>query len=591
VKKATLTLCFTLATLMLILVSIPSNVRAENGENTNFTIEQVNHTIKLMYDGTIFINDIIKIAGQESDGSATLQRFSIGFPYEYGAYVHRCVAYNSTNLSERFKVKLDMPLESRLCFYFVELDFAKPLNISKGTTYSFTVGFTFSNELLTQNTLDTTLYTLGFPLYPSLTKNVATCAVSIILPSGAQNVTGLSDLFDQTTLTYTRSDMPEFTYALGNMTFRMANYALRKINIEQFEREIRIGGMGEIKASDSYFITNKAHEEIGSIEVILPANTSGLSARDQFGRLMPTPESADSEINSYKISFPMSLKTNESNRFTVDYCLPWEIYANQGGSNSFELTFPSFGNINYYIERSSVTFTLPEGARILNFEAMSHSGSFNVARDVFQERLTINSHNVISLDNCEVRTTYEYNSLWLSFRPTLWIWALAIVGSAVAVVWKRPKAPAIAEPTVAIGLRPESIRTFVDSYEEKRKIDLEIESLETKARKGKIPRRRYKVRRRTLETRLSALSRDLAEVKEKMRVAGGRYARLMRQLEVAETEISGVEANISSIKVRRRRGELSLEAYRKLLADYRRRKEKAENSINGVLIRLREEIH
>jgi hypothetical protein len=589
VKKATLTLCSTLATLVLILVSIPSNVRAENGENTNFTIEQVNHTIRLMYDGTIFINDIIKIAGQESDGSATIQRFFIGFPYEYGAYVRRCVAYNSTNLSERFKVKLDMPFESRLCFYFMEMNFPQPLNISKGTTYSFTVGFTLSNELLTQNTLDTTLYTLGFPLYPSLTKQVATCDVSIVLPSGAQNVSGLSEQFDQTALTYTRADLPEFTYALGNITFQLVGDELRKINIEQFEREIRIGGMGEIKVSDTYFITNKAYEEISSIEVILPANASDLSARDQFGRRMPTPESANVEINSYKIIFTLSLKTNESNRFTVDYCLPWEIYANQDGASSFDLTFPSLGNINYYIKRSSVTFALPEGARILNFEAVSHTGSCNIARDVFQEKLTINSHNVISLDNCDVRTTFEYNPLWLSFRPTLWIWALAIIGCAVIVVWKRPKAPAIASArAVAIRLRPESIKAFVDSYEEKRKVALEIESLETKARKGKIPRRRYKVRRRTLETRLNTLSRDSAEVKEKMRAAGGRYARLMRQLEVAETEISGVEANIHSIEVRRRRGELSLEAYRKLLADYRRRKEKAETSINGVLIRLRE---
>jgi hypothetical protein len=591
VKKATLTLCFSLAILMLILVSIPSNVRAENGENTNFTIEQVNHTIKLMYDGTIFINDVIKIAGQ-ADGSATLQRFFIGFPYEYGAYVRRCVAYNSTNLSERFKVKLDMPLESRLSFYFVEMNFPQPLNISKGTTYSFTVGFTLSNELLTQNTLDTTLYTLGFPLYPSLTKQVTTCDVSIVLPSGAQNVSGLSEQFDQTTLMYTRADLPEFTYTLENITFQLVSDKLRKINIEQFEREIRIGGMGEIEVSDSYFITNKAYEEISSIEVILPANASDLSARDQFERRMSTPESTDAEINSYKIIFTLSLKTNERNRFTVDYCLPWEIYAYQGGASSFDLTFPSLGNINYYIKSSSVTFALPEGARILNFEAVSHTGSCNVARDVFQEKLTINSHNVISLDNCAVRTTFEYNPLWLSFRPTLWIWALAIIGCALTVVWKRPKAPAIERArAVAIRLGPESIKAFVDAYEEKRKVALEIESLETKARKGKIPRRRYKVRRRTLETRLNTLSRDSAEVKEKMRAAGGRYARLMRQLEVAEAEISGVEANIRSIEVRRRRGELSLEAYRKLLADYRRRKEKAETSINGVLIRLREEIH
>ena len=75
-----------------------------------------------------------------------------------------------------------------------------------------------------------------------------------------------------------------------------------------------------------------------------------------------------------------------------------------------------------------------------------------------------------------------------------------------------------------------------------------------------------------------------------MRAAGGKYVDLMRQLEIAETEINEVEANIKSIEVRHTRGELSLEAYRKLLADYQRRKEKTQTAISGILLRLREEI-
>jgi len=98
------------------------------------------------------------------------------------------------------------------------------------------------------------------------------------------------------------------------------------------------------------------------------------------------------------------------------------------------------------------------------------------------------------------------------------------------------------------------------------------------------------VQRKTLETRLNALSRSLEEIKEKMRAAGGKYADLMRQLEIAETEFNEVEANIKSIEARHSRGELSLEAYRKLLTDYQRRKEKTQTTINGILLRLREEI-
>jgi len=141
-----------------------------------------------------------------------------------------------------------------------------------------------------------------------------------------------------------------------------------------------------------------------------------------------------------------------------------------------------------------------------------------------------------------------------------------------------------------VRVRPEYIRSFVESYEERMKISSEIDSLESRAKKGRIPRQRYKVQRRTLETRLNAVSRSLNEGRERMRSAGGHYAGLMRELEVAETGMNEYETNVKTIEARHSRGELSLEAYRKLLGDYQRRKEKAEAAMNAVLLRLREEI-
>jgi len=293
---------------------------------------------------------------------------------------------------------------------------------------------------------------------------------------------------------------------------------------------------------------------------------------------------ADETGNRYRVSFTLSLESYTSTKFTVKYYLPSRVYITQEESGNLKITFPLFQHLSYYIAQLSVTFVLPEGAKV-GHENASVSGFYNLMRGVFQEAVTINRQCVFSLDSFDVEIAYEYSLLWLSFRPALWIWALATVGCAIVVIWKRPKAPVLVSvPTVAMRLRVEHIESFVDAYEEKKK------SLETRVRKGKIPRRRYKVRRKTLETSLNALSRSLAELKEKMRAAGGRYADLMRQLEVAETEITEVEANIESIKARHRRGELSLGAYRKLLADYERRKEKAETTIDGVLIRLREEI-
>jgi len=75
-----------------------------------------------------------------------------------------------------------------------------------------------------------------------------------------------------------------------------------------------------------------------------------------------------------------------------------------------------------------------------------------------------------------------------------------------------------------------------------------------------------------------------------MRAVGAHYANLGRELEIAETQVNEAQANIKSVEARYSRGEISLEAYRKLLDEYQRRKEKTETTINGILLRLREEI-
>jgi hypothetical protein len=236
---------------------------------------------------------------------------------------------------------------------------------------------------------------------------------------------------------------------------------------------------------------------------------------------------------------------------------------------------------------------LPEGAKTVTFENTFASNN-DVLRDVFQEILTINVNGASYLESLIppekfLRISYEYNPLWLAFRPTLWIWALALVSCTVAFVWRRPKAVPVQVAVLGAKLQPEYVKSFVRMYEEKRKILFELDSLESRVRKGRIPRRRYKVQRKTFEMRLDTLERNLAEFKERMRRAGGLYADLMRQLEIAETQINEAEANIKSIEVRHHQGTLSLEAYRKLLADYQQRKDKAQMTINGILLRLREE--
>ncbi len=571
-KKAALAFVI-LMFVMAILISISSNVKiieAADVESEDYNIEHVNHSIEVLYNGYFLINDTVQInvTGQAPND------FLIGFPYVYGSHVLRCIAYNESDV---FPVSLNVPLESRVGFYGAKINFPN------GAPEVFTVIFVLSNDLIIHNA--TQYYNLNFPAFPSLTKPVGICNASIVLPEGAIYMEGTIGALD-----YSAENLPAFTYNASQVIVSLADDKIHLVDVEELESEIRLNELGEIEGSDTYRIKNEAEMEIEFIEIMLPLNASDPSAEDQFGRTLAEPIQTDENTNRYKITFTLPLKANESTRFIVNYHLP-KIYVIQEQANNFAFNISLFKYVNYYIEHASVTFVLPEGARMLSFESTLVDSGYSLSRNVFQEMVAINKQEIISLDSFDVGLLYEYNPLWASFRPTMWIWALSVVGCMVAVVWKRPKAPArVTVPTVAVSLRSEHVKSFINAYEEKTKIIWEIDSLETRVRKGKIPRRRYKVQRKTLETRLDALSRSLAEVKEKMRAAGGHYVDLMRQLEIAETEFNEVEANIKSIEARHSRGELSLEAYRRLLTDYHRRKEKTQTTVNGIILRLREEI-
>ena len=65
----------------------------------------------------------------------------------------------------------------------------------------------------------------------------------------------------------------------------------------------------------------------------------------------------------------------------------------------------------------------------------------------------------------------------------------------------------------------------------------------------------------------------------------------MKDLETAESEIGTLNEDIKRLKTRFRQRELSSEAQRNILEEYKRIKERAENKIEETLLRLHEEIY
>jgi len=588
-KKAPLTLLLFASVLLLFAyASTCVNALAINARvaspSTDVQIDQVSHTIKIQEGALVIINDTLKLSPKAGKGTVSLQNFSLGFPLQYGFNLDYCFAYEASNPDTRLDVELDTGL-GRLGFYAVNVVFPEPgVNIGDGESYNLTVVFVFSNLVSSETA---TLLKFDFPMYPSLIQGASLCNVTVILPPNS-NFTdstfhereldfNTTTVDDSKILKHPKKPLESFEYEPAWLSFNMTAGVFPIIEFNEIKREITLDQWGSIRVSDAYSITNWGYD-LNNVKVGFPESAYDLAVRDEMGSIG---ESTEEETVTVKIR--ETLRKDGAGRFFLSYRIPWEKYISHDDRLTYDLNFTFFERFNWTIRKLTVSITLPQGAE---FQSSNPLSPRSIERSVFQETVTFAFFNVTPFEDLHFDVSYGYLVFWASFYPTLWMGVLIIIASSVAFLWRAPKPPAV--PMVPVP--PEDLRSFVEAYKGKTSILSELESMEEQLRKGKIPRRRYKVRKKMLEGRLSTLSRDLSNLGEKIRIAGPKYANIMRQIEVAETMLEGAETDIRRVETRYRRGELSKGAYGKLIEEYHRRMERARTTIDGVLLRLREEI-
>jgi hypothetical protein len=557
-------------------------------ELSGFQIDHVDHVVQIRNGGLIVVNDTFRLSAVNK--TFTLSSFRLGFPYIYRQNLDHVCAYDDSN--DKLKVTRDVGL-GKTGFYGVEVK----LNIENRKDYQFTVTFVFSN-LITSSVkeADRISFNATFPVYPSLTQNALEANLTITLPAGVDFVDspaaekGIS--FTNTTVgdfeifNFTRQGLEPFAYDPFWFAFEGGNKDFIILEVEELKRDITVDGWKRVVVSDTYQIIPKA-SNLTELTIRLFQGAFEISAWDKYDRLFKKDNLKIEQGNattptSATLTFSPALTRDELAKFRLAYQVPWEEIIDQKDWQNYRITLSLFDGFDWTIRKLVVTLTLPEGAEFTHLQ-----GRGELRKSVFQETLTFVSHNVTPFQDLSEEASYRYNVFWASFRPTLWVGTGVAVLSVLALLWRLPRPEA---PIPTIPVKPEELKSYVDAYEEKRRSLRQIELLEEKARKGKIPRRRYKVRKRALESRLSVLSKDLTRLREKLRAASSKYADMMRRIEIAEAELEGIEAGIRHTEARYRRGEISTAAYHRLLEDYYRRRERARTIIDGVLIRLKEEI-
>jgi hypothetical protein len=544
----------------------------------------VDHLVKAYDGGLVTINDTITLAKKTDEQPPVLNDFQLGFPYEYKFKLYHVSAYDSQTPQQELTIDLDTGL-GVAGFYGVTVHFKNEVNLNSVASFSFTVVYEFS-DLVTERIEG--VFLLDFPVYPSLNLEATSCSTTVVLPPNVE-LTNSSPTFNQTASdTFVLEKKPLAPYTIENGVIRFEPGGTFNILDIEVTRKMVLNEWNELFVSDLYAATNKASTSTSTMWALLPTDAFDISAKDDVGNTLTfTPETLG-ELQKVTITLKYSIPQNQTAFLLVSYKLPWKNHVTRSSLSDYVLNFKLFEPLNMTVNKVTATVELPEGA---SFQPSTNIIQYDMVQNgIFNQAVVFTQSNISSYQDTNFTVKYSYSVFWSSFRPTLWVGAFVTIVGAVAFLWQtRRAAPTTVTVPTTLRIHPEELRKYVKTHEEQSKLQRERESLEGQARKGKIPRRLYKVRSQTLESRLSLLSRDLAALSEKIRSAGPRYSDMMRQIEVAQAELQGVEADITRTETRYKRGEISAVAYHKLLEDYLKRKDRAQTNIDGILLRLREE--
>jgi len=357
--------------------------------------------------------------------------------------------------------------------------------------------------------------------------------------------------------------------------------------IENWERDIKIDAWGGISITDQCMVTNNSNESINIISINLPLNASSINAQDIFGAYGSTSLSTG-KYETYmalRIYLRSALGSQNKMSLMVSYNLPSNAYITRSGWQDCVLNVTLSKPSDWYVKEFKFTVSLPEGAE---YGASSKTPSL-VQKTGLSVTVEYDDANFTQISNPVIVMQYQYFILWAIFRPALWTGVTVAFFGAVFLARRRFSSSATVVATTS--LSPGLLKDYVNLYEERRRLISELESMEAQTEKGKLSRRKFRLRKGSIDDHISRLDKDIQQLSNKISAANERHTEQMKQLQKAEEEKETLKANIEKAEARFLRKEITAEAHRKMLDEYERMMERAENTIEETLLRLKEELH
>jgi len=526
--------------------------------------------------GTVVFNDTLTIL---NNGTSPANDLLYGVPRSSAEGLRYILAKSSASV-----LQVDHDVEKDATFYWYRINFKEPLQPGKNATVNIAsirsdvIKFfmVMSEEGVEQ------LYQATFSSYPILKVRAGACNVTVYTSWDASfqlpvNSTFLATKIDgKPVLAASRKPLEPLTDE--KYSFNFSSSSQRIVQCDWAKRKISLSPTGEVSVSDSYRLNNLA-ASFSSVRILLPKETAEVMAYDDSGPLWAAPKKTSDVTIGPRFT---NVRQNESFTFRLEYKL-------SAGKGVKQLEWWGLYNLNirlttdtaWMIQKEEVSIVLPRGVVA---EASSIPQGSKTESSTYETVLTYSYQPLTPLHDIPLNLKYRYLPFWSGLVPLMWLLLIEVVVTAVIAVSKVQK-PVKTAPTAPI----ERILQFVELYDEKTALRLELDKLEQDLARGAMSRHEHRRRGREIEMRSEEIRKELQVVKTALSAASAKYDDMFRRTERAEAEIDSARASAAQLRSQYRSGKMTRQVYDSMISDVRKRQDRAKGTINSIIITLREE--
>ncbi len=468
-------------------------------------------------------------------------------------------------------------------FYWLRVHFANQLPAN--STYRFTVYSIVAHVITTApNGL---LY--NFSAAPVLTQDARVANVTLLGAVGSSFAVAQNSTYAQKTIAgqpaLVKQYKPWKAYSAETFIGPYLTVSQYLVDVASVERDIKIGSTGTLSVRDTYNLHNYAIP-VTSLTITLPDGATNVMAYDVVGAMWTTPQNP---APPYQVSvsprYGQGVRGGENFTFSLSYNLPQSEYLKQvNWWGDYNLTLPMLNNREDFVfDNATIKIMAPSGIRIDNVQLPpTNPVAAPIHYDPIRRQIQLQGVTVSS--NVTLGVFFRFIPFWAAFGYLPWLLGLEVALAAVVLTVRVRRGPELAIP-----IPVEKLREFVGLYDERISLSRELVAMEEEVARGGMVKHEFRRRTKVMELRLDEINRSLMAVKAEIRAISQHYDELIRRIDRAEAEIQVCRGSLNQVRAQYRSGKSTRETYDAMVNDLTKRIDRAEETVETILITLREE--